>query len=149
MDALYFEDVEVGHRCTAGPYRVTKDEIIRFAERYDPVPENIDETAATRSIFGGLTACSPHTFSIYILLTTQLQPKLHFLAGLGWDELKMPNAVRPDDTLDLELTIVEKRESKSKSDRGVLRLRIYLRNQRVETVLGCIVTVLIRRRPNA
>jgi acyl dehydratase len=61
----------------------------------------------------------------------------------------MPNAVRPDDTLDLELTIVEKRESKSKSDRGVLRLRIYLRNQRVETVLGCIVTVLIRRRPNA
>jgi acyl dehydratase len=149
MGALYFEDVEVGDRCTAGPYLVTKSEIIQFAKQYDPVPENIDEKAAARSIFGGLTACSPHTFSIYILLTTQLQPKLHFLAGLGWDELRMPNAIRPDDALDLELRILEKRESKSKSDRGVLRLRINLRNQRGATVLECLVTVLIRRRPDA
>jgi hypothetical protein len=83
MDALYFEDVEVGDKCTAGPYLVTKSEIIQFAKQFDPVPENIDEEAAARSIFGGLTACSPHTFSIYILLTTRLQPKLRFLAGLG------------------------------------------------------------------
>jgi len=149
MGTLYFEDVKVGDRCTAGPYLVTKSEIIQFAKQYDPVPENIDEAVAARSIFGGLTACSPHTFSIYILLTTRLQPKLHFLAGLGWDELRMPNAIRPDDTLDLELTITEKRESKSKSDRGILRLHIRLRNQRAETVLECLVTVLIGRRPHA
>ncbi len=147
MGALYFEDVEVGDSCTAGPYLVTKNEIIQFAKQYDPVPENIDEEAAARSIFGGLTACSPHTFSIYILLTTQLQPRLHVLAGLGWDELRLPNAVRPDDELDLDLRVLEKRESKSKSDRGILRLRILLRNQRRETVLECIVTVLIARRP--
>ena len=149
MGTLYFDDVEVGDSCTAGPYLVTKSEIIQFAKQYDPVPENIDEEAAARSIFGGLTACSPHTFSIYILLTTQLQPRLHFLAGLGWDELRMPSGVRPDDELDLELRILEKRESKSKSDRGILRLRILLRNQRRETVLECIVTVLIARRPDA
>src|SRR5579863_6212803 len=143
MVALYFEDVEVGDRCTAGPYLVAKSEIIQFAKQYDPEPENIDEEAAARSIFGGLTACSPLTFSIYILLTTQLRPKLHFLAGLGWDELRMPNAVRPGDVLDLELCVLEKRESKSKSDRGVLRLRILLRNQRTETVRECLVTVLI------
>jgi len=104
MTSLYFEDVEVGDGCVAGPYLVTKSEIIQFAKQYDPVPENIDEEAAKRSIFGGLTACSPHTFSIYILLTTQLRPRLHFLAGLGWDELRMPNAIRPDDELDLELS---------------------------------------------
>jgi acyl dehydratase len=149
MSTLYFEDVEVGDRCTAGPYHVTKSEIIQFAKQYDPVPENIDEAVAGRSMFGGLTACSPHAFSIYILLTTQLQPKLNFLAGLGWDELRMPNAIRPDDALDLELRITEKRESKSKSDRGVLRLHIRLRNQRAETVLECLVTVLIGRRPHA
>jgi acyl dehydratase len=149
MDSLYFEDVKVGDRCTAGPYLVTKSEIIRFAQQYDPVPENIDEEVAARSIFGGLTACSPHIFSIYILLTTQLRPKLHFLAGLGWDELRMPNAVRPDDTLDLELMILEKRASKSKSDRGILRFQILLRNPRQERVLECVVTVLIARRPDA
>ena len=149
MGSLYFEDVEVGDSCTAGPHLVTKTAIVQFAKQYDPVPENIDEEAAARSIFRRLTACSPHTFSIYILLTTQLQPRLQFLAGLGWDELRMPNAVRPDDQLDLELRILEKRESKSKSDRGILRLRIFLRNQRRETVLECIVTVLIARRPGA
>ncbi len=149
MDALYFEDVEVSDRCTAGPYLITKSEIIQFAKQYDPVPENIDEEAAARSIFGGLTACSPHTFSIYILLTTRLQPKLRFLAGLGWDELRMPNAVRPNDVIELELRVLEKRESKSKSDRGILRLRIFLRNQRGETVLECLVTVLIARRADA
>jgi len=149
MGALYFEDVEVGDRCAAGPYRLTKSEIIQFAKQYDPVPENIDEEAAARSIFGGLTACSPHIFSIYVLLTTRLQPRLHFLAGLGWDELRMPNAVRPDDALELDLSILEKRESKSRSDRGILRLRILLRNQRGETVLECLVTVLIARRPVA
>ena len=88
MGGLYFEDVEVGDSFAAGPYRVTKSEIIRFAQQYDPVPEKIDEEAAARSIFGGLTACGPHTFSIYILLTSQLQPRLHFLGGLGWDELR-------------------------------------------------------------
>jgi len=149
MGALYFEDVEVGDRCAAGPYRLTKSEIIQFAKQYDPVPENIDEEAAARSIFGGLTACSPHIFSIYVLLTTRLQPRLHFLAGLGWDELRMPNAVRPDDALELDLSILEKREPKSRSDRGILRLRILLRNQRGETVLECLVTVLIARRPIA
>lgn len=149
MGGLYFEDVEVGDSYTAGPYRVTKSEIIRFAQQYDPVPEKIDEEAAARSIFGGLTACGPHTFSIYILLTSQLQPRLHFLGGLGWDELRMPNAVRPDDELDLDLIVLEKRESRSKSDRGILRLRIILRNQRRETVLECLVTVLIARRSDA
>jgi acyl dehydratase len=149
MGGLCFEDVEVGDSYTAGPYRVTKSEIVRFAQQYDPVPEKIDEEAAARSIFRGLTACSPHIFSVYILLTSQLQPRLHFLGGLGWDELRMPNAVRPDDELDLDLIVLEKRESRSKSDRGILRLRIILRNQRRETALECLVAVLIARRPNA
>jgi acyl dehydratase len=53
MGGLYFEDVEVGDSYTAGPYSVTKSEIIRFAQQYDPVPEKIDEEAAARSILGG------------------------------------------------------------------------------------------------
>ena len=70
-----------------------------------------------------------HTFSIFVLLTTRLQPRLHVLAGMGWDELRLPNPVRPDDVLDLEVSVLEKRESKSKSDRGIVRNQILLRNQ--------------------
>ena len=149
MTHLYFEELEIGTRSTAGPYLVSKDEIIRFAKQYDPVPRHIDEEAAARSIFGGLTACSAHTFSIFILLTTRLQPRFHVLAGLGWDELRLPNAVRPGDELDLDLTVLEIRESKSKPDRGVLRNQIYLRNQRRETVLECTSNIFVARRPDA
>jgi acyl dehydratase len=144
---LYFEETEVGAVSTAGPYLVTKDEIIRFATQYDPVPRHIDEDAAARSIFGGLTASGAHTFAILILLTGRLQPKNITLAGLGWDELRLPNAVRPGDELDLEVKVLEKRESKSKPDRGIVRRQVLLRNQKRETVLECFANVLIARRP--
>jgi acyl dehydratase len=146
---LYFEDAEIGTSCTAGPYLVTKNEIIQFAKQYDPIPRHIDEEAAARSVFGGLTASGAHTFSIFVLLTTRLQPRLRVLAGMGWDELRLPNAVRPDDALDLEITVLEKRESKSKSDRGIIRNQILLRNQRRETVLQAISNTLVARRPDA
>ena len=95
MTHLYFEDAEVGTTCKAGPYLVSKDEVIQFAKRYDPVPRHIDEEAAARSIFGGLTASSAHTVAVFIALTTKLQPRLHVLAGMGYDELRLPNPVRP------------------------------------------------------
>jgi acyl dehydratase len=88
MGGLYFEDVEVGDSYTAGPYRVAKSEIIRFAQQYDPVPEKIDEEAAARSIFGGLTACAPHTFSsIYFVdVSAPAKPPFPWGARLGRTE---------------------------------------------------------------
>ena len=147
MALLYFEEMEVGAVSTAGPYLVTRDEIIAFATQYDPVPRHIDEEAAARSMFGGLAASGAHTFAMLILLTGRLHPRQQTLAGLGWDELRLPNPVRPGDALDLEVTIVEKRESKSKPDRGIVRRRVLLRNQKRETVLECFASVLIARRP--
>jgi len=110
MTQLYFEDAEIGMTSKAGPYLVSKEEIVQFAKQYDPAPRHLDEEAAARSIFGGLTASSAHTFSIFISLTPKLQPRLHVLAGMGWDELRLPNPVRPGDELDLELIVLEKRE---------------------------------------
>jgi len=112
-------------------------------------PFHINEEAAARSVFAGLTASSAHTFSILISLLGKAQPSLHFLAGLGWDELRLPTAVRPGDELDLEVTVLEKRESKSNSDRGIVRNQMHLRNQAPEIVLQGINTVLVARRPEA
>jgi acyl dehydratase len=65
---------------------------------------------------------------------------------LGWDELRLPNPVRPGDELDLQMVVMEKRESKSKPDRGIVRNQIRLSNQKGEIVLQCIANVLIARR---
>jgi acyl dehydratase len=68
---------------------------------------------------------------------------------MGWDELRLPNPVRPGDELDLQMTVMEKPESKSKPDRGILRNQTRLSNQKGEIVLQCIPNVLIARRPDA
>ena len=149
MTSLYFEDIEVGDSRKAGPYFVSKAEIIQFAKQYDPRPFHIDEEAAARSVFAGLSASAAHTFAIFILLTNKYQPPFRAIAGLGYDELRLPNAVRPGDDLYLEATTLEKRESKSKPDRGILRNQIHLRNQKGETVLQCIGSVLVAKRPDA
>ena len=38
--------------------------------------------------------------------------------GLGWDDVRLPNPVRPGDELDLEMTVLEMRESKSRPEPG-------------------------------
>jgi len=149
MSGGYFENIEVGDSQKAGPYSVSKDEIIQFAEKYDPRPFHIDEAAAARSIFAGLSASAAHTFAIFYSLTNKLHPPIRAIAALGYDELRLPNPVRPDDELDLDVRVLEKRESKSKSDRGIFRFRAFLRNQRRETVLECISNILVARRPDA
>jgi len=150
MVTLYFDEAEVGKLRTAGPYLVSKDEIIEFARKFDPQPFHVDEEAAARSVFAGLTASGAHTFAILISLLSKTQPfSLRVLAGLGFDELRLPAPVRPGDELGLEVAILEKRETKSHSDRGVVRNQIHLRNQKREIVLQCIDTVLVARRPVA
>jgi acyl dehydratase len=69
--------------------------------------------------------------------------------GLGWDEVKLPNPVRPGDELDLEMTVLELRESKSRTDRGIVRNRNLLRNQKRETVLECISNIFVARRSSS
>jgi len=68
--------------------------------------------------------------------------------GLGWDDVRLPNPVGPGDELDLEMTVLEMRESKSRSDRGIVRNRNLLRNQKRETVLECISNIFVARRPD-
>ena len=149
MTGGYFEEFEVGDSREAGPYFVSKDEVIQFAKRYDPRPVHIDEAAAARSVFAGLSASAAHTFAIFISLTNKFQPPVRVIALLGYDELRLPNAVRPGDNLYLESTTLEKRESKSKPDRGIVRSQGRLRNQKGETVLQCEFSVLVERRSDA
>jgi len=66
MNILYFEEAEIGKSRTAGPYLVSKNEIIEFAKKYDPQPFHTDEETAARSVFKGLTTLVAHTFAILI-----------------------------------------------------------------------------------
>jgi len=63
--------------------------------------------------------------------------------GLGVDELRWPNAVRPGDGLQVETEIVDLRVSRSKPSHGVVRLRNVTVNQRGEIVQTMSASALV------
>ena len=145
----YFEDYEIGTQMATGEHVVTSEDIIDFAKRWDPQPFHTDARKAEQSIFRGLTASGAHIFAISVLLRHQFKPKPAVLAGLGYDELRFPNPVRPGDRLSFRSECLEKRESRSKSDRGVIVFRSEVLNQDGQPVATMKSTIMVARRPTA
>jgi acyl dehydratase len=147
MAPKYFEDFKVGEILRGGPYTVSREEILQFAREFDPQPFHLDEAAANASVFGGLTASGAHTVALQIKLIHQCESRDQaVLAALGWDEVRFPKPVRPGDTLSLCNECIETRASETKPDRGIARMRIELVNQKGETVLTSVHTILVARR---
>ncbi len=147
-DALYFEDVEVGkvvHK--SATFKVTREEVIEFARRWDPRPFHVDEAAAAKSVFGSLAACSAHIFSILSWFASRGEGRTASLSALGFDELRMLHPVRPGDTISCKIRCLEKRESRSKPDRGIIRYQGALVNQDGTVVFSAVVTTLVSKRP--
>jgi acyl dehydratase len=65
------------------------------------------------------------------------------IIGIGVDELKWPNAVRPGDELRLEVEIIEARRSKSRPTYGIIRIRNVTKNQRDEIVQSFLANAML------
>ena len=147
VDDRYFEDYVAGDIHEFGSIAVTGDEIVEFASRYDPQPFHTDRDAARNTEFGGLIASGWQTAGWMMRLVVE-----HFLshvaslASPGVDELRWTKPVRPGDTLSVRATIVETRPSASKPDRGLVRTRFEVLNQRGEVVMSAKAMNLLKRR---
>lgn len=144
---MYFEDFEIGARRDVGSIRVSREEIIEFATRFDPQPFHIDEEAGRASIFGGLTGSSCHTFALLSMIHHQGPVKMALVANLGSEELRFPAPLRPDDEISLKTECVSKRTSRSRPTIGIVTTRSLLTNQRDETVMDMKTTFMVERRP--
>lgn len=142
---LYFDDIDVGYRSHVGDYLLTREEIIEIAGRWDPQPFHIDERAAAASVFGGLVASSLHLFAICTRLFFDHADAIQVMAMLSKDAVQLPNPARPGDTLRYDTECVARRESQSRSDRGIITLSDVLANQNGEPVLTQRVSLLVAR----
>jgi len=143
----YFDDFEVGERFTTPGVTLTESLIIDFAMRYDPQPFHIDVEAAKASSYGGLIASGFQTLALGFRMA--LETGLFRACGLGspgFDELRWLRPVRPGDTLHAELEVAEKTPSRSKPDRGMLRIKYWVKNQRGEDALTFTSMHLARRK---
>ena len=150
MSELYLEDLHVGDRFGSDTIGVTEESIIAFAREFDPQQFHLDANAAEKSIFKGLSASGWHTaaMSMRLFITGELKIAGGSI-GLGVDELRWPLPVRPGDVLRLETEILDARASRSKPDRGIIRIRNVTTNQRGEIVQTFMAFVMVRRRPPA
>jgi acyl dehydratase len=149
MLGRYLEDFVAGSVHHPGSARITADEIIAFGREFDPQPFHVDSAAGSASPFGSLIASGWHTAAIAQRLLVGAFPSDAVTFGSpGVDELRFLRPVRPEDTLSLRVTVLETRPSASKPDRGVLRIRTEMLNQRGEVVLSMIGLSIFGRRPN-
>lgn len=149
MGNQWFEEFEIGQRFVSPGVTLTESSIIDFATRYDPQRFHIDREAAAQTHFGGIVASGFQTLALSFRMFFQLGV-IHEsgIGAPGLEELHWTAPVRPGDTLHTEVEVIELRPSKSKGDRGFVRLRYTTRNQRGETVMTLIVPQIVARRPS-
>ena len=145
----YFEDIEVGRTASFGSYAVTREEVMDFAEKYDPQPFHLSDEAAAQTHFGRLSASGWHTCAMVMSMVVA-NLKENRQAGLGSpgiDELKWIKPVYPGDTLRCETEILEKRVSASRPEMGIFKSRMRVFNQDDVMVMTFVSNGLVATRP--
>ncbi|MGB8338085.1 MAG: MaoC family dehydratase [Burkholderiales bacterium] len=144
----YWEDFNrIGGANEVGTRIVTKDEIIAFAEAFDPQPFHIDEAAAKASFYGGIIASGWHTCAMVMrMMVDSYLGEAASLGSPGIDNLKWIKPVRPGDTIRLVRTTLEARASESKPDVGLIKNHWQVYNQHDELVMSMEGWGMFRRR---
>jgi acyl dehydratase len=147
MAVRYFEDFKVGDTFAAGTIDVTQDAIIAYARQFDPQPFHTDPEAAKKTLFGELVASGWHTASMTMALFARSEIRIvNGVIGGGVEQLSWPRPVRPGDRLTVRSEVLEVRPSRSKPDRGMIRVRVETVNQNGEIVQSFVPQLVVLKR---
>ena len=147
MTDRYFEDFAVGDRFKTRGVTLTESMIVDFALRHDPQPFHIDIEAAKASIYGGLIASGFQTLALGFRMVLETGVfRAASMGSPGFDELRWLRPVRPGDTLHTEFEVLETKPSSSKPDRGIARIKYWIKNQSGEDVITFTAMQLLRRK---
>ncbi|CAD5259264.1 conserved hypothetical protein [Bosea sp. 62] len=146
----YLEDFDAGDRIASGSFEMTAELIRSFAEFYDPQPMHIDEAAARQTIFGELVGSGWQTLAITMrLLVDARLLGGNPIVGAEFANLRFHRPVRPGDGLKATAEVLRTRPSRSRPDRGFMDLEVTTTNQRDETVLTQVWTLIVPTRATA
>jgi acyl dehydratase len=146
----YFEDFIPGSVIPLGQRTVTEEEIIHFAQQFDPQSFHVDKDAAKASIFGGVIASGWHTCSMIMRMVVDgFIADSSSMGSPGVDEVRWILPVRPGDTLTVSAETVSVKPSTSKPDRGVVNTVWKAVNQDGQLVCTIKGMGMFGRRPQA
>lgn len=148
---MRFADFHAGQEIVGGPRVVTEQDILAFAQSFDPQAFHLDAGVANAGPFNGLISSGWHTCSIAMRLVVDaalIGSESSGSPGLAY--VRWPHPVRPGDALSLRATVLETRRSSRQPTLGILRWRWQLFNkERIEVLdleatsffdLSCIPT---------
>ena len=149
MAGLYFEEFTVGQVFKHQPGRtVTEvDNVLFTTMTMNPQPLHLDAAFAAQTEFGQRLVNSLLTLGIAVGLSVGDTTLGTTVANLGFDKIEFPKPVFHGDTLYIETEIVEKRESRSRPDAGVVFFEHRATNQREELVARIRRAGLMRKKP--
>lgn len=143
----YFEDFVVGdtYRHPLGRTITRTDNIWTTLLTQNSSPIHFDAHYSEQTEFGQPLVDSTFTLA---LVTGQSVVDLsqHVLANLGWDNVRLPHPVFEGDTIYSQSEVLSKRESKSRPNVGIVRVRTIGFNQRRQIVIVFERTMLIYRK---
>lgn len=143
---LYYEDLALSDTFNAGEYTLSKEEMIEFAERFDPQPFHVDEDAAAESLFGELVASGLHTLCLASRLAIEeVMLEVDNQAGRGMGNIRWDQPVRPNETISVTVKVLEKTPADS-PDYGYVDFELQVDNDDDERALTFEVYNIVGRR---
>jgi acyl dehydratase len=147
MSGKYYDEIEVGAviRHELGRTITEADNVLFCAITMNPQPLHLNFDYAAQTQFGRPLVNGLLTMGLAIGITVPELTQGTLIANLGYDSVRHPQPMFHGDTLYVETTVLDKRDSRSHPEAGIVRFRHVGRNQRGEVVLECERTALIRR----
>jgi itaconyl-CoA hydratase len=146
----FFEDFEVGdvYEHPLGRTVTTTDNIWFTLLSQNTAPVHFDHNYAAQTEFGKPLVDSTFTLA---LVTGQSVTDIsqNVFANLGWDEVRLPAPVFEGDTIYSRSEVLEKRESRSRLNVGIVTVETTGYNQDGKTVITFKRTIMVYRRGHA
>lgn len=148
MGGKYFEDLEVGMsiRHELGRTVTEMDNVLFSTLTMNPQPLHINEDFASKTQFGQRIVNGILTLGIVVGITVGDLTQGTIVANLGYESVQHPRPLFHGDTLYVETEVLDKRESRSKPDRGIVTLLHRGRNQHGEVVCEVQRSVMFLKR---
>lgn len=143
----YYEDFVVGHIYEHRPGRtITDTDNVWFTLlTMNTHPAHFDYEFAKKTEFERPLVCSPFTVALMVgMSVSDVSQKA--VANLGWDNIRMTKPLFPGDTLYAESEVIEKRESSSRPEQGIVTIKTIGKNQHGDIVCTFNRTMLIWKR---
>ena len=139
MAGLTFDEFKVGQVFTHQPSRtVTEaDNLLFSALTMNPQPLHLDAEFAKTSHFGQRLVNSIFTLGLVVGLSVGETTLGTTVGNLGFEKVEFPKPVFIGDTITAQTEVIEKRESKSRPEWGIVLFEHRGVNQRGEVVAVC------------